>query len=295
VKSTPFTLEGRTFWEADFPMYMTRERERFTLPMHIHDFVEIQYVAEGKGYHYIGEERILVEKGDLFIIPIGTRHVYRPASEARKDELIVYNCLFAPSVPDVLLRSYPLPPEVGQLLSGMTRTYLRYKDTFHEGRMHIEAMYREYKTKQPGREAALYALLTQLLVYLYRLEINLVSTLPAYTQLSSILAYIEDNYNRALVLSDIAKLVPTSPSYMQRIFKRATGQSFTEYIQNLRMKKCTELLAQSSLSIKEIAEQVGYRDMKFFHTLFRKKTGQSPLQYRIRTRQLTIAPGQKEV
>lgn len=264
------------FWEPDFPMYVTRERERFSLPIHAHDFVEIQYVAEGKGYHYVGEERLLVEKGDLYIIPIGTRHVYRPSSEAPKDELIVYNCLFASGVLELLQRTYPLPTEIRELLSDEQRAYHTYKDLYHEARMHMEELHREYNTKQPGYEAALYALLTRLLVYLYRLELNLVSPLPAYTQFGSILTYIEENYNQPLTLSDIAKLIPASPGYVQRMFKLTTGQSFTEYRQNLRIKKSTELLEQSSLSIKEIAERVGYQDLKFYHSLFRKKTGTSP-------------------
>lgn len=283
MNSTPFTLEGSIFWDSNFQMYVKREREKFTLPIHIHDFIEIHYVAEGKGYHYVGDERILVAKGDLFIIPIGTRHVYRPSSEADKDELIVYNCLFASGVLELLNRSYPLPKEIEDLLNGNTRTYSRYKDIFHEGRLHMEALHREYKSKQPGHEAALYALLTRLLIYLYRLELNLTAALPAYAQFDSAFAYIEENYSRPMILSDIAKLIPASPSYTQKIFKRITGQSFTEYVQNLRIKKSTELLTQTSLSIKEITEMVGYRDQKFFHELFRKKTGQTPLQYRSKT------------
>lgn len=282
LKSAPRTLEGRTYWDSRFPIYVTREREQFTLPIHDHDFVEIQYVAEGRGYHYIGEERILVEKGDLFIIPIGTRHVYRPSSEAPKDELIVYNCLFASGVPDILQLTYPLPKKIAELIKGETRTYCKYKDIFHEGRLHMEALFREYKMKQPGHEAGIYALLTRLLIYLYRLELNHDYALPANVHLSSALTFIDENYSLRLTLSDIAKLVPASPGYIQKIFKQATGQTFTEYLQNLRIKKSTELLAQTSLTIKEIAQKVGYRDMKFFYALFRKKTGHSPRRYRRR-------------
>ncbi|WP_130613640.1 AraC family transcriptional regulator [Cohnella abietis] len=288
MPSTPHTLEGRMFWNSDFPLYVTREREFFTLPIHIHDFVEIQYVAEGKGYHYIGDERIFVEKGELFIVPIGTQHVYRPASEASKDELIVYNCLFDSSVPMKILSSYPFPEEILSLLTGQTHAYRRYKDTFHEGRISMEALHREYRMRQPAYEASMYALLTRLLVYLYRLELNLASSLPANSLLGSVLEYMEENYSRAITLVEISKLLPTSPSYMQRMFKQATGQSFTEYLQNIRIKKSCDLLSQTSSPIKEIAEQVGYRDLKFFYALFRKKTGQSPSQYRKRSMMGTV-------
>lgn len=280
MESTPFTLEGKQFWTPDFPISVTRERERFTLPIHIHDFVEIQYVAEGKGFHYIGDERIYVEKGDLFIIPIGTRHVYRPSSEAPKDELIVYNCLFDPSVPEKLTQAYPLPENVLYLLSGGGQSYRRFKDSFNEAKTCMETLYREYQTELPGYEAVLYARLTELLVFLCRLELSRESSAPAISQLAKVFEYIERHSDRPLTLSEVAVLLPVSVSYLQRMLKQATGQTFTEYLQNLRIRKCCELLRQTALPVKEIAAKAGYRDLKFFHELFRKKTGLTPRAYR---------------
>ncbi|QJD84280.1 AraC family transcriptional regulator [Cohnella herbarum] len=280
MESTPFTLEGKLFWTPDFPISVTRERERFTLPIHIHDFVEIQYVAEGKGFHYIGDERIYVEKGDLFIIPIGTRHVYRPSSEAPKDELIVYNCLFDPSVPEKLTQAYPLPENVLFLLSGGGQSYRRFKDSFNEAKICMETLYREYQTELPGYEAVLYARLTELLVFLCRLELSRKKTAPAISQLAKVFEYIERHSDRPLTLSEVAALLHVSVSYLQRMLKQATGQSFTEYVQNLRIRKCCEMLRQTPLPVKEIAAKAGYRDLKFFHELFRKKTGLTPRAYR---------------
>lgn len=280
MESTPFTLEGKLFWTPDFPISVTRERERFTLPIHIHDFVEIQYVAEGKGFHYIGDERIYVEKGDLFIIPIGTRHVYRPSSEAPKDELIVYNCLFDPSVPEKLMQAYPLPENVLYLLSGGGQSHRRFKDSLNEAKNCMETLYREYQTELPGYEAVLYARLTELLVFLWRLELSRESAAPAISQLAKVFEYIERHSDRPLTLSEVAALLHVSVSYLQRMLKQATGQSFTEYVQNLRIRKCCEMLRQTALPVKEIAARAGYRDLKFFHELFRKKTGLTPRAYR---------------
>ena len=280
MASSPFTLEGKLYWTPDFPIAVTRERERFSLPIHIHEFVEVQYVAEGKGFHYIGDERLYVEKGDFFIIPIGTRHVYRPASEAPKDELIVYNCLFDPSVPRKLALAYPLPGPALELLSGDDRPYRRFKDSYNEGKACMEALYREYQSQLPGYEAVLYARLTELLVCLHRLEPAGRPSAPASSRLAAALEYLERNCERPLTLPEAAALLPVSPSYMQRMLKRATGQSFTEYMQNLRIRKSCELLRRTTLPVKEIAARSGYRDLKFFHELFRKKTGRTPLEYR---------------
>lgn len=280
MTTSPYTLEGKLFWTPDFPVAVTRERERFSLPIHLHDFVEIQFVAEGKGFHYIGTEQLYVEKGDLFIIPIGTRHVYRPASEAPKDELIVYNCLFDPSVPERLARAYPLPASALQLLSGNDRPYRRFKDIYNEGKICMEGLYREYQSQLPGYEAILYARLTELLVRLHRLDSAGGAAAPASSRLALALDYLERNCERPVTLAEAAALLPVSVSYMQRMLRRATGQSFTEYLQNLRIRKSCELLRRTALPVKEVAARSGYRDLKFFHELFRKKTGKTPRQYR---------------
>jgi len=275
-----FTLEGNDFWLPGLPISVTRERERFTLPLHIHDFVEIQYVAEGKGFHYIGDERLSVEKGDLFIIPIGTRHVYRPASEASKDELIVYNCLFAKEVPDMLTPLFPLGAKMERLLGGDAQPYRRYKDRHNEARKCMESLYAEYRTRAPGFEAVLSGLLIQLLISLYRAELNLKENPPQLAALGPVLQYLEEHYNEPVRLAELAGMLHVSGSHLQRLLKQATGQSLTEYLQNLRIDKSLEMLTRTRLTVKEIAHRAGYHDLKFFHRLFLKKTGKTPSEYR---------------
>ncbi|OXS55849.1 hypothetical protein B1A99_21725 [Cohnella sp. CIP 111063] len=52
------------------------------------------------------------------------------------------------------------------------------------------------------------------------------------------------------------------------------------YVQNVRIAKCCRILATTDKSVQQTANEVGYSDMKFFHSLFRKITGSSPQQYR---------------
>jgi len=273
-------LVGAEFWEDHFPIHITREREAFTLPLHHHDFIELQYVAEGRGYHYIGDERIVAQKGDLFIIPIGTEHVYRPSSPAARDELIVYNCLFDARLPAQLAYTYPLPGDLFALLTGERSRYYQYQDKHASARQLFEEMHREFGARQPGFEAVLYALLMQLLVLLYRLETGSSPSRPAISGIEAVLAYIDAHYDQPLTLAQAARLSSTSASALHRHIKRVTGQTFTEYVQNVRIKKSVALLQQSTASVKEIAARVGYRDLKFFHKLFKKKTGSSPARYR---------------
>ncbi|MCQ6562117.1 helix-turn-helix domain-containing protein [Paenibacillus mendelii] len=288
MNTSPYRLEGHIFWRTNMQLSVTRERERFSLPIHVHDFIEINYVAEGKGHHYIGDERLSVEQKDLFVIPVGTQHVYRPVSQEPKDELIVYNCLIGPDMLTRLQRAYPLPEDMDTLLTAEGQPYRRLTDTGGEVRRIMEGLHMEYMMRQPGYESFMCAHLTQLLLTLYRLYQQEGAASGAYSEIGIIFDYIHAHYAQPLVLKELAALIPISVSHLQRLFKTATGQSFTEFIQNLRIEKSCDLLLQTSLSIGDISGRVGYRDIKFFHALFKKKTGMSPNRYRKRAQSAAL-------
>lgn len=275
-------LRGAAYWRERLHLCLTRERERFTLPYHHHDFVEIHWVAEGSGYHYIGEDRLTVARGDLFIVPVGTPHVYRPASEAPKDELIVYNCLFEANLALELAAAYPEWPIAMEGLEGNERPYFRFRDTRGEAGALIERMHKEYQAKLPGYEAILHGQFIQLLVMLHRLKLRASGEAEAASPLADVYGYMEDNFGGRMALRKLAALVPVSVSHFQRLFKRETGQSVTGYVQSLRIRKSCELLAGTTLSVAAISRRVGYADTKFFTALFRRKTGVSPREYRRR-------------
>ena len=56
--------------------------------------------------------------------------------------------------------------------------------------------------------------------------------------------------------------------------------TFTDYLQKLRIEKSCELLAGSDMRIAEIAQAVGYEDIKFFNRLFKRTLGMPPREYR---------------
>jgi AraC-like DNA-binding protein len=283
-RRVPYTLFGSFYWKPDFPIFVSRSRELFTLPIHVHDFIEINYVAAGKGYHYIGDKRLEVGRGDLFIIPIGTRHVYRPESPNPDHELIVYNCLFSPELLARLAAVQPLPFRPEHMLSGEAHTYRHFEDRNNECHRTMESLIQEFSLRMPGYEAMVCSLLLQLLVTLHRYDVGYIgsemkSRLSPH-RLEPIFEYIAGHYSEPITLEQLASLIPVSASYLQRLFKRTIGQSCTEYIQNVRIAKSCELLQSSSMNVRDVALQVGYKDLKFFHTLFRKKTGTSPYRYK---------------
>ncbi|WP_434756371.1 helix-turn-helix domain-containing protein [Paenibacillus amylolyticus] len=94
-------------------------------------------------------------------------------------------------------------------------------------------------------------------------------------------AYLEEQMGNAEVgLSSTAAAFYVSPGHLGRLMKKETGQTFVEYLTQLRMKKAESLLKQTDLKGYEIGEQVGIPDPHYFSVLFKKQFGRSMNEYR---------------
>ncbi|GIO84834.1 hypothetical protein J25TS5_17660 [Paenibacillus faecis] len=94
-------------------------------------------------------------------------------------------------------------------------------------------------------------------------------------------AYIERHYaEEDLSLSTLAAKFHFNPSYFCILFKNQTRMTLHQYIARTRMRAAADLLLQTSLRVYQIAENVGYKDPKYFIRLFRKEFGTSPEEYR---------------
>ncbi|MDG0810448.1 helix-turn-helix domain-containing protein [Cohnella rhizosphaerae] len=92
--------------------------------------------------------------------------------------------------------------------------------------------------------------------------------------------YIEAHYAETITRESLANLFHYSVPYMSKQFRRETGESVIDYLIQARVRKAGELLANTELSIQEIAASVGYSDVSYFNRIFKKTTGMTPNQCR---------------
>lgn len=94
-------------------------------------------------------------------------------------------------------------------------------------------------------------------------------------------AYIEENYaNDSLSVEMLADRVGLSPAYFGKLFGSSMNQSCNDYIQEIRMQKAAELLAGTDRTVNDISMSVGINNTNYFYSLFKKKYGMTPAQYR---------------
>jgi two-component system, response regulator YesN len=93
-------------------------------------------------------------------------------------------------------------------------------------------------------------------------------------------SFIKLNIDKELTREDIAEKVYLNHIYLARIFKKETGISLSEYIQQERLKVAKELLSKSKMPVSTVAAQIGYTNFSHFSRMFRKSLGISPVDYR---------------
>lgn len=91
---------------------------------------------------------------------------------------------------------------------------------------------------------------------------------------------IENEYASELYLDRVAELIYLSPAYISRIFKKSTGMNFVKYLNEVRLKKAAALLIEADYPINEISKMVGFSDVSYFCSCFKKKYGMTTVQYR---------------
>lgn len=92
--------------------------------------------------------------------------------------------------------------------------------------------------------------------------------------------FIAEHQTEELSLDEVAKSVHTSKFYFCKMFKKATGINFTDYLSRVRTERAKNLLLNRNLRVSEIAYEVGFQSLTHFNRVFKRILGRSPTEYR---------------
>lgn len=255
---------------ADSSSLFTYQFVYETLPT-IHPFPEVlehyrcHLVVEGSGTLETDDLRHPLGVGDLFFVKLGCRY---SLTDIRGLKYIYIS--FAGLDPDKFLSCYGI--------TDPARVFPGYGMLIDQWIMALSACDEENLTT-----------LTKGLLY-YALALL---PSPAHEDqkepddvISRIRAFIDRSYgNGSLSLDYVCRLYNYHPNYISRKFREATGYSFSEYLENCRIRHAKQLLHETDLPISVIASGVGYHNAMYFSKVFRKCAGSSPSEYRKRAGQ----------
>lgn len=245
-------------------------------PNHYHDEIELlpifagEFVAEVEGKRYTakaGEVIFLNSKTPHFTIALGEHS--NALIQFRESDFI------SSEITKIVKYSARL-----KNLSNDGVKIIRSKEFFDYTRNIIE----EYKKKDVAYEIYIRAGIYNILAYLYRANIlsdaeQMYNTKEVQKILPA-LSHINKHYNENITLEEMSALLSFDSSYFCRVFKSATGATFTEYLNFVRICRAEKLLSSSQSSILEISEAVGFSSVSYFNRIFKKYRHCSPKHYR---------------
>lgn len=97
--------------------------------------------------------------------------------------------------------------------------------------------------------------------------------------------YLSEHYSRQIRLDEIARVFGFHPGYFSELFRNSFGITLTDYLIEYRVERAKRLLAQTNLSINEIAASVGFNSSSYFSRMFKKHCGASASSYRKQNRE----------
>lgn len=171
--------------------------------------------------------------------------------------------------------------EIAEIKLFLTDLYLRIKESMNRHYASAEIPFLSNSTviAYIGRRNYLYEIV-KFLSEQFEMIMNAIGSPSRDTVLDDVLFYIDHNFQNNIKLETIAPLFGYNSAYLGKIFSKTVGENFNSYIDHKRIELSKRLLLENKLKVYEIAEQIGYKNVDYFHKKFRKYVGESPAEFR---------------
>ena len=111
-------------------------------------------------------------------------------------------------------------------------------------------------------------------------EVSVAGSMRDRDRMQRVLDWLHQNYDRPLQLAPLCRIAHLSDSQLQRVFKRSTRMSISQYVQQLRIGRACQLLVKTDRPLSHIALDCGFSDTAHFSRQFRQARGMPPSQFR---------------
>ena len=235
--------------------------------------LEIIFIISGEHHLLIdGTEYLLKEKDIVIINPLQTHSHLMP--------------------PEGRLSSLTIPKEF-LLTSGFARQKGSFENLVHNEKLwnKFRDFYLAYYTIEPLREPILRAILLELLIIIFKEYFKLDENFSENSRIYQILEYLNSNYTENITLDSIAKEFHYNKSYLASTFKKLTGRTLTEYINQNRCHYAETLLKTTNIKIEDIAEMCGFSSDATFRRVYKRHRKTSPSNVRKMHKEPTMRVG----
>ncbi|MBE3480277.1 helix-turn-helix transcriptional regulator [Enterobacter cloacae complex sp. P14RS] len=240
---------------------------------HWHQCLEILYVEEGFGVAIVDNRHYTMCPGRLFFFPPFTLHKVRVDEQAEA----IYRRTIIHLDHHAVLKCLCDFPHTQQRLEKLSRrgSEAWVVDLAH-CHSHVDHLFSCYPPPMSSESIA------GLLISLFAMLPDDRTGAPGSSTgiASKVMFWLDEHYQEKFRLDALAAELGRSRSYVSRKFHAETGEKIHHYLNTLRLRKACECLLHSDASVREIAARVGFSDVTWFISAFKKGIGETPLQYR---------------
>lgn len=280
MKDTILHLRANDFFSDGFPFGVVRVRTDDVSPLwHDHDFFEIVFIISGSGVHKTLSQKTAIKRGSVFFLNRGEPHSFE-TNGILENITFLFSPAFisTPPIKDVIggLPAFPFTAFIDGRRGGFHVLSLGL-GAFAAVHPIIEAIASEYTARRSLYRTVICCDMAKLLIMLSRSDEK---TMQADSHAERAMEYIRTHYREDVSLTAIADAAGLNSSYLSRHFHAKTGFRITEYINDVRTQKATELLRSTRMPVIDIAEETGYKSLSAFYDAFKRETGVSPVKIR---------------
>lgn len=285
-------LENRDYMMRSFALYQEICSER--LALHCHQEIEVVRFLDGTfdvaanmaEYHY--------NNHGIIFFPSNVMHTMF-LHQGAKDEVLVFD----PTI--IEFKSQDRALEC--ILQSLTQNKSQQLPVIDVNNPHfkqadklLSEIIQNANTTDETQRLLTKVKLLEFLVYCYEIGIFEVDSITIskvkdnkQLKFKQLLDFINLNYQKPLNISDVAKFLGVTEQYFCRYFKQVSSMSFTEYMNDLRLRKAADAILNSHKAIIEIAKMYGFENQGYFIRMFKRKYRITPLQYRKQKQKIKTA------
>lgn len=251
---------------------------------HYHPEYELLYISKSSGIRFVGDSVAHFSPGDLVLVGSNLPHLWRndPSYyEARSTSQV--KTLVIKFMKDFIGKgtfNYPEFSAINQMLE--ESKYGLYFGQKVSKKLHSD-LSEIINLDTAEQSIKLLSLLHQLSQTgnkrLSSTDMRQYSTEPS-KRLDLVLKYISDHYSTTIYLQDVADIACMTTNSFCRFFKKMTNKSFTQFLNEVRVRNATRLLLDDKLSVSQVCYMVGYNSVTNFYRQFKQIMGSTPNHYR---------------
>ncbi len=267
-------------------LIQVRPHTRFIhFPPHSHNYVEMIYMCKGCTHHLINGEDVYLQKGEILLLSQkAVQEIYPAGKEDIAVNFIILPEFFGECLKIIASERNMLRDFVISCLRGENSScgYFHFKVTdILPIQNLIENLIFTIWNRQPNKRS-----MNQVTMgLLFLLLMNQMDKLETGTEsepqrfVMQILAYVEEHY-RDGELSELAERMHYDLYWLSKEIRKRTGKTYTELVQDKRLRQAAYLLKNTGMPVTDIAIEVGYSNISYFHRIFQKRYHMTPKKYR---------------